>query len=44
MPHRITKAYSKAIKLAAIETGLSRSEFPKAIPFTEDEILSDPED
>jgi hypothetical protein len=44
IPERIAKAYPDAVKLAAAETGLPRSEFPKALPFTPEEILVDPED
>ena len=36
------RSYEKAVRLAAVETGLSRSAFPAECPYTLDEVLDGP--
>jgi hypothetical protein len=39
LEHYMTTSYPHAVALAADETGLSRSAFPSAMPFTKEQLL-----
>jgi len=44
IPERIEKAYPPAVKRASTETGLATADFPKTLPFTVEQILTDHDD